>query len=211
MSTAAENPPDTERLSLHEIAAHIATADNSRIMCDHTEKLRQMLNSPADILSELRRFVTRKGSAVTQKMDRCIALVAQSAQSMRIACERVMRSGRSTAVEPVTTGAPGLDAAALLGTRKAPAAAAAMPQSPLLAVNGSVAAGDVDMVAAVSPDLAQGESGLFCLCQQVYHSLHFSCSWCRHTAKKELYLLVLLVVVRYVFSLCVKKHKISGT
>ena len=104
-----------------------------------------MLASPADALGELRRLVMHQDADPEEKIDKCLAVVAHSAQSMRVACERHLRSG---------SGAAG-SAAAGAGTAVVPAGAAApLGSGAAAAVTGPVAAG--------------GEPLLYCLCQQVW-------------------------------------------
>lgn len=153
-------PPDTARLSLAEIAAHITTAGSSRFSCASAEQLRSMLKSPTDALGELRRILTKKGSTVAQKMDRCVATVAHSAQSMRAACECVMRGGRTTA------------AAAGVASVASVAASTSTITSNVAGVgvvSGAVGGGGgIGGAGVTGPGVGTlGETELNCLCQQV--------------------------------------------
>lgn len=88
-------PPDVQRLTVHEIAAHIAAAEHSRFSCERVDELRELLEAPAEALAALRRTLTKRGAA--QKMDRCIAIVAESARQSRGAMQRVLRTATGAA------------------------------------------------------------------------------------------------------------------
>jgi hypothetical protein len=97
-AAAAAAPPKVDRLTVHELAAHIAVADKSRFSCAQADTLRALLNQPAEALSALRRTLTKKSA--TQKMDRCVAVVAQSAAAMRAAAARALRTAPAAADAP---------------------------------------------------------------------------------------------------------------
>lgn len=90
-----QQPPAVQRLTIHEIAAHIAAADQSRFSCERVEELRELLEAPAEALAGLRRTLTKRG--VAQKMDRCIAIVSESARQSRGAMQRVLRMATGAA------------------------------------------------------------------------------------------------------------------
>lgn len=149
MCVCAGKGSEGTRLSLHEVAAHIAAAESSKFSCTRITQLRGLITSAADALGELRRILTKKGVAATQKVDRAVAAVAQSAQSMRAACEQVMPASRSAAAG----GSEGAEAAT---------GAAAAP------VNGaSEGAAAMDCDTPATTGRAQWDTGLYCLCQQV--------------------------------------------
>ena len=161
-AAAAGAPPATARLSLHEIAAHIATADASRFSCENAEQLRSMLNSPASALTCLRRILLKKGTPATQKIDPCVAALSHSAHSMREACERHLRDGGAAGAGGAAT-ATAAAAAAGGGT-----AVSAQP-APILSggVNPSLEGGAAAATGPGAVVAPGGESGLYCLCQQV--------------------------------------------
>lgn len=90
-----QQPPDVPRVTMHDLAVHIAAADHSRFSCERVEELRGLLEAPSEALATLRRTLTKRGAG--QKMDKCIAIVADSAKQARGALQRVLRAATGSA------------------------------------------------------------------------------------------------------------------
>lgn len=91
-------PPELPRVTMHDLAVHIAAADHSRFSCERVEELRGLLEAPSEALAMLRRTITKRGAG--QKMDKCIAIMAESAQQARGALQRVLRAATGSAAPP---------------------------------------------------------------------------------------------------------------
>jgi hypothetical protein len=91
---ANATPPQVERRTIHELAAHIAAADASRFVCARADDLRELLEAPFEALATLKKTLNKRGGNL--KTDKCVGFLAESAAQMRSAAERILakRTGR---------------------------------------------------------------------------------------------------------------------